>query len=212
MTDKKPCKPDWGQLKTLREKQQVDAMLRFHQAELDACTDEPAKETKIEELKQKWGESADIPIRSFLELTEGGCGESIFEDQADKSAAEKIICDQMFTLRDFEGGDAAIIQQLGPRQRKRLLEEGFIQATGEKKRKQMISNHEGQALEQLVKQTKSTLTAEQTKRKQELRDVLKEHGFEAARNDGNGVKRWGEAGAEGAWRPRPLPPKITYMI
>ena len=86
-------------------------------------------------------------MTSFLELTEGGFGECAFEDQ---EFAERIICDQMFSLRDFEGGDAMIIHQLPPRQKRRMLEEIAIQATGEKKQMRLVSNQEQQHLDQLA--------------------------------------------------------------
>ena len=89
-----------------------------HEKELAAIKDEDQREEKWREIQDEWEKETELPVKGFLDLTEFGFGEPIFEDQEEKAEAEKIICDKMFSLRDFPGGDESIISQLHPRLKK----------------------------------------------------------------------------------------------
>ena len=198
--DGKPRKPDWDQLRHLRDRQNWEALRGHYAGQLQACKSQSQRDILEAELKEKWEAEDGVPVRGFLDLTFGGFGEPVFADQEE---AERIVCDELFSLRDFEGGDAAILQQLHPRQRKRLLDEAFLQAAGEKKRRR-LNGHEAQQIEQLQGQV-GGLTAEEEatteaqkrmkesrirfrQRRQELRDLIKDTGLEPVRRGVGGVR------------------------
>ena len=179
MKDGKPCRPDWSKLAKLRGEQKFRAV-ETHFADELAALDDEARERRLEELKVAWDTVPDLPVKSFLDLTVDGKGEDIFEDQAE---AERIVCEAgLFSLRDFEAGDAAIISQMPPRQKKRLLEEALLQRTGERKRQKLISGAEAKTLETLGRETRKKIReADYRDQRRALRTLADEVGLDEAR-------------------------------
>ena len=154
------------------------AALAFYSEELDKLEGE-AREARIAEIREEWEKAADPPLKSFLDLTDQGLGEIPFEDQAE---AEQIILNGI-SLADFLDGDEALLRQLQPQQRKRILEEALVKATGEKKRRRLlISGPEAKAIDYLQEETSQGFSQKETvKRRKRLREVPAKEGPEAAR-------------------------------
>ena len=77
----KPDRPDWNQLKELRNAMHHSNM--FEQ-ELARIKDEDAREARRQEMNEEWEATDELPVKGFLDLTAKSLGEAIFEDQQEK--------------------------------------------------------------------------------------------------------------------------------
>ena len=80
----KPARPDWDQLKQLRNAQHRSHLESLFEAELASIRDEDAREARRQELNEEWEATDELPVKGFLDLTLGSMGEAIFEDQQEK--------------------------------------------------------------------------------------------------------------------------------
>ncbi len=124
------ARPDWDQLTQLRNAQHHHNLDSLFEAELAAIKDEDAREVRRQQINEAWEETDELPVKGFLDLTVGGWGEAIFEEQREKTKAERIVCDHLFSLRDYEGGDDCILRQMHPRKRKLMVDECLLQGAG----------------------------------------------------------------------------------
>ena len=80
----KPARPDWDQLKQLRNAQHRSHLESLLEEKLASIRDEVAREARRQELDEEWKATDELPVQGFLDLTLGSMGEAIFEDQQEK--------------------------------------------------------------------------------------------------------------------------------
>ena len=94
-----PARPDWDQLKQLRNAQHHHNLDGLFEAELAAIKDEDAREVRRKQINEEWEATDELPVKGFLDLTVGGWGEAIFEDQQENQGREDRLRPPLLAAR-----------------------------------------------------------------------------------------------------------------